>query len=63
MSNADRVDRISAERRRALRRAEREDFLRVIGDDQQMAGPDSTVIAVSSRDTHDQRPHDSRSSL
>lgn len=63
MSNSDRINRTSAERRRALRRAEREDLLRVIGDDQQMATPDSAVISVSSRDTHDQRPNDPRSSL
>lgn len=64
MSNLNRVDRTSAEhRRRALRRAEREDFMRVIGDDEQMATPDSAVIAASSRDNQDQRPHDPRSSL
>ncbi len=64
MSNLDRMDRASAEhRRRALRRAEREDMLRLIGDDDQMATPDSSVIAASSRDKHDQRPHDPRSSL
>jgi hypothetical protein len=63
MSNLNRVERTSAERRRALRRAEREDMLRVIGDDQQMAAPDSSVIAASSRDQHDQRPHDPRSGL
>jgi hypothetical protein len=63
MSNLNRMDRTSAERRRALRRAEREDLLRVIGDDQQMATPDSAVIAASSRDNHDQRPNDPRSSL
>jgi hypothetical protein len=63
MSNLNRIDRTSAERRRALRRAEREDLLRVIGDDEQMATTDSSVIAVSSRDKHDQRPHDPRSSL
>ena len=48
---------------RALRRAEREDLLRVIGDDEQMATPDSAVIAVSSRDKLDTRPHDPRSRL
>jgi hypothetical protein len=63
MSNLNRMDLTSAERRRALRRAEREDLLRVIGDDQQMATPDSAVIAASSRDNHDQRPNDPRSSL
>ena len=63
MSNANRMDRTSAERRRALRRAEREDLLRVIGDEQQMATEDSSVIAVSSRDSHDTRPNDPRSSL
>jgi hypothetical protein len=63
MSNLNRMERTSAERRRALRRAEREDLLRVIGDDQQMATPDSAVIAASSRDNHDQRPNDPRSSL
>lgn len=63
MSNLNRMDRTSAERRRALRRAEREDLLRVIGDDEQMATADSSVIAVSSRDKHDQRPNDPRSSL
>jgi hypothetical protein len=63
MSNSNRMDRTSAERRRALRRAEREDLLRVIGDEQQMATPDSAVIAVSSRDTHDTRPNDPRSGL
>jgi hypothetical protein len=63
MSNLNRMDLTSAERRRALRRAEREDLLRVIGDDQQMATPDSAVIAASSRDNHDQRPNDPRSGL
>jgi hypothetical protein len=64
MSNLDRMKRTSAEqRRRALRRAEREDMLRVIGDDHQMSTPDSAVIAASSRDNHDQRPDDPRSSL
>lgn len=63
MSNLNRIDRASAERRRALRRAEREDMLRVIGDDQQMATADSSVISVSSRDNLDQRPNDPRSSL
>jgi hypothetical protein len=63
MSNANRMDRTSAERRRALRRAEREDLLRVIGDEQQMATPDSAVIAVSSRDSQDTRPNDPRSGL
>ena len=64
MSNLHRMDRTSAEqRRRALRRAEREDLLRVIGDDQQMATEDAAVIAVSSRDNHDQRPNDPRSCL
>ena len=63
MSNLNRMDRTSAERRRALRRAEREDLLRVIGDDQQMATPDSSVITASSRDNHDQRPNDPRSGL
>lgn len=63
MSNMNRIDRTSVERRRASRRAEREDLIRVIGDDQQMATQDSAVIAVSSRDNHDQRPNDPRSSL
>jgi hypothetical protein len=63
MSNVNRMDRTSAERRRALRRAEREDMLRVIGDDEQMATPDSAMISVSSRDKLDQRPNDPRSSL
>jgi hypothetical protein len=63
MSNLNRMDRTSAERRRALRRAEREDLLRVIGDDQQMATEDSAVIAASSRDNHDQRPNDPRGCL
>lgn len=63
MSNLTRMDRTSAERRRALRRAEREDFLRVIGDDEQMATPDSAVIAASTRDKLDTRPNDPRSSL
>jgi hypothetical protein len=64
MSNLNRIERTSVEhRRRALRRAEREDMLRVIGDDDQMSAPDSTIIAVSSRDNHDQRPNDPRSSL
>lgn len=63
MSNLNRMDRTSADRRRALRRAEREDLLRVIGDDEQMATPDSAVIAVSSRDKLDTRPHDPRSRL
>ncbi len=64
MSNLNRVNRTSAEqRRRALRRAEREDLLRVIGDDEQMATQDASVIAVSSRDSHDQRPNDPRGCL
>jgi hypothetical protein len=63
MSNLNRMDRTSAERRRALRRAEREDLLRVVGDDQQMATPDSGVIAVSSRDSQDVKPNDPRRSL
>jgi hypothetical protein len=63
MSNLNRIDRTSAERRRALRRAEREDLLRVVGDDQQMATPDSGVIAVSSRDSQDVKPNDPRRSL
>jgi hypothetical protein len=63
MSNLNRMDRTSAERRRALRRAEREDLLRVVGDDQLMATPDSGVIAVSSRDSQDVKPNDPRRSL
>jgi hypothetical protein len=63
MSNLNRIDRTSAERRRAPRRAEREDLLRVVGDDQQMATPDSGVIAVSSRDGQDVKPNDPRRSL
>lgn len=63
MSKLNRMDRTSAQRRRALRRAERENLLRVIGDDEQMATPDSAVIAASSRDNHDQAPNDPRSSL
>ena len=63
MSNLNRMDLASAERRRALRRAEREDMLRVIGDDEQMATPDSAVITASSRDNHDTRPNDPRSGL
>lgn len=50
MSNLNRMDRASAERRRALRRAEREDLLRVVGTDQEMETPDAAVIAASSRD-------------
>ncbi|MBX3520593.1 MAG: hypothetical protein KF835_11320 [Xanthobacteraceae bacterium] len=49
MSTLNRMDRTSAERRRALRRAEREDFLRVIGDDREMDSPDAAMIAASSR--------------
>ncbi len=47
MSTLNRMDRTSAERRRALRRAEREDFLRVIGDDRELDSPDAAMIAAS----------------
>lgn len=50
MSNLNRIDRTSAERRRALRRAEREDLLRIFGDDERMETPDAAVIAASSRE-------------
>lgn len=63
MSNPNRMDRTSAERRRALRRAERDDLMRIFGDDQQMDAPDAAVIAASSRDPHDTRPNDPRSGL
>lgn len=56
MSNLNRMDRASAERRRALRRAEREDMLRVIGNDEDMETPDAAVIAVSSRDPKQNDP-------
>ncbi len=58
-SNLNRMDRASAERR-ALRRGEREDMLRVMGDDEQTDAPDAAVIAVSSRDS---KPNDPRSGL
>lgn len=63
MSNPNRTDRISAERRRALRRAERDDLMRIVGDDQRMDTPDAAVISVSSRDNQDTRPNDPRSGL
>lgn len=63
MSNPTRIDRISAERRRALRRAERDDLMRIFGDDQQMDTPDAAVISASSRDSQDTRPNDPRSRL
>ncbi len=63
MSNLNRMDRTSAQRRRALRRAEREDLLRVIGDDEEMTTPDSAMIAASSRDKRDVTPNDPRGSL
>jgi hypothetical protein len=68
MSNLDRMDRTFAARRRELRRAERDDLMRIIGDDHQGDTPDATVIAASSRDSqdaarHDTRPHDPRSCL
>lgn len=61
MSNPNRPERTSAERRRALRRAERDDLMRIFGDDQQMDTPDAAVISASSRD--DTRPDDPRSCL
>ena len=63
MSNPNRTDRISAERRRALRRAERDDLMRIVGDDQRMDTPDAAVISASSRDNQDTRPNDPRSGL
>ncbi len=63
MSNLNRIDRTSAERRRALRRAERDDLLRILGDEQQMDTPDSAILAASSRDPQDTRPNDPRSRL
>lgn len=59
MSNLNRIDRASAERRRALRRAEREDLLRVFGDDEQMDTPDAAVIAASSRESRQSDPRGS----
>lgn len=50
MSNLNRLERASAQRQRALRRAEREDMLRVVGTDEEMETPDAAVIAASSRD-------------
>ncbi|MGE0339678.1 MAG: hypothetical protein AB7O79_07330 [Xanthobacteraceae bacterium] len=63
MSNPNRTDRTSAERRRALRRAERDDLMRIFGDEQQMDTPDAAAICMSSRDAQDTRPNDPRSSL
>lgn len=63
MSNPNRIDRTSAERRRALRRAERDDLMRIFGDEQQMDTPDAAMISASSRDTLDTRPNDPRSRL
>ncbi len=60
MSNLKRIDRTSAERRRALRRLEREDMLRVVGDDVELDAPDATMLAASSRDS---KQNDPRSSL
>jgi hypothetical protein len=60
MSNLKQIDRNSAERRRALRRMEREDLMRVVGDDTELDSPDAAMLAASSRD---QKQDDPRGSL
>lgn len=60
MSNLKRIDRNSAERRRALRRIEREHLMRVVGDDIELDLPDAAMLAASSRD---QKQDDPRGSL
>ncbi len=60
MSNLKRIDRNSAERRRALRRIEREHLMRVVGDDIELDSPDAAMLAASSRD---QKQDDPRGSL
>jgi len=50
MSNLNRMDWTSRERRRALRLAEREDMLRVVGSDKQAYTPDANALAANSRD-------------
>jgi hypothetical protein len=50
MSNLSKIERTAAERRRSLRRQERENLMRVVGDDAQLDSPDSAMIAASSRD-------------
>lgn len=54
MSNLKRIDRTSAERRRALRRLEREDLMRVMGDDLDLDSPDAAMLAASSRDQNNE---------
>lgn len=61
MSTLNRMDRTSAERRRALRRAEREDLLRVIGDDRELDSPDAAMIAASSRPPLNDQPREGAS--
>jgi hypothetical protein len=60
MSNLKRIDRNSAERRRALRRMERDQLMRVVGDDAELDSPDAAMLAASSRD---QKQDDPRGSL
>jgi hypothetical protein len=60
MSSLKRIDRDSAERRRALRRMEREHLMRVVGDDAELDSPDAAMLAASSRD---QKQDDPRGSL
>jgi hypothetical protein len=60
MLNLKRIDRDSSERRRALRRMEREHLMRVVGDDTELDSPDAAMLAASSRD---QKQDDARGSL
>lgn len=59
MSNTKRIDRTSAERRRALRRLEREDLMRLMGDDVELDAPDAAMLAASSRDQQQNEPRGS----
>jgi hypothetical protein len=59
MSNMERIDQTSAERRRALRRLEREDLMRVMGDDVKLDSPDAAMLAASSRDQQQNEPRGS----
>ncbi|MCW5681683.1 MAG: hypothetical protein KIS70_10235 [Xanthobacteraceae bacterium] len=57
MGGLKRVDRI-LRAQRALRRAEREHMLHLVGDEVAMDTPDSAMIAVSSRDRRTVVPDD-----
>jgi hypothetical protein len=59
MSNLKRIDRTAAERRRALRRMERDDLMRVVGDDIDLDSPDAAMLAASSRDQKQNEPRGS----